>query len=243
MLHVGTKRGQIPCLKFEVTPGFSSRIRCPYALHMRSWGMGMALPVSSTGRGRAVPHLIVLGSSAGGLQALSAVISGLPPDVPAALLIVQHLSPDYTSRLAEILTHQTGFPVEQAQDQTQIVAGRAYVAPPDRHLTVDQAGYIRLRGTPRVRFSRPSIDILFESAALNFGVRVIAVVLSGGGSDGSEGARLVREHGGVVIAQSTGSAEHGGMPGSVIDKGYAHYVVPLADIAERIIASISSGHG
>jgi two-component system chemotaxis response regulator CheB len=204
-----------------------------YALHL----------AAMRSQGLAVPHVVAIGASAGGISALTTLLAALPANLPAPLLIVQHLAPDFVSHLPDLLASKTGYDVISAVDGTVLENGRAYVAPADRHLTVDETGHIRLLATVRVRFARPSVDVLFCSAAQVFGERVIAIVLTGTGSDGTEGAHVVRDHGGIVIAQSEASSEYYGMPGSVLKHGYADYALPLAVISQRIIEWTAVPHG
>jgi two-component system chemotaxis response regulator CheB len=193
-----------------------------------------------SGKSPVAPHLVVVGSSAGGLKAMVKIFSALPRDLPAPILIVQHLSPNFVSRLASILSTATGYPAVQAQAGMELKPGMAYIAPPDHHMVVDEAERIQLRSTGYTHFTRPSIDALFCSVAPNFKARTIGVVLTGGGSDGTEGARVIREHGGKVIVQSQDTAEHAGMPGSVIEGGYADFIEPIEHISERIVALTGS---
>ena len=188
-------------------------------------------------KGLAISSVVAVGASAGGMQALLTVLSALPHGLAAPILIVQHLSPNFTSHLAEILRVQSGYNVIPAEVGTVIQPGVAYVAQPDHHLVVDSEGVITLPMTARESFSRPAIDPLFCSVADAFGTRAIGVILTGTGRDGTKGAHCIRSHGGIVIAQSRESAEHAGMPGSVIDSGYATHVVDLENIANQIAES------
>jgi two-component system chemotaxis response regulator CheB len=156
---------------------------------------------------------------------------------------VQHLAPDFVSHLPELLAHNSGYAVSSGQDGEEIETGHAYIAPANRHMTVDAAGRIRLHETARIHFTRPSVDVLFCSLAPVYKNRVIAVVLTGGGTDGTEGARVIRQNGGIVIVQSAASSEHFGMPGSVIERGHADYVLPLWQIPQRIIELSAIVHG
>jgi two-component system chemotaxis response regulator CheB len=194
-------------------------------------------------QGLAVPHVVAIGASAGGISALTVLLAALPADLPAPLLIVQHLAPDFVSHLPDLLASKTGYSVVPATDGAVLECGRAYVAPADRHLAVDASGHICLLSSARVRFARPSVDVLFASVAEVFGERVIAIVLTGTGSDGTDGARMVREHGGMVIVQSEASSEYFGMPGSVLAKGHADYALPLSVISQRIIEWTAVPHG
>lgn len=182
-------------------------------------------------------EIVVLAASAGGLNALSAVLSGLSAAFPAPLVVVQHLRRNHRSLMAEILGRRTALAVKQAEQGERIRSSVAYIAPPDRHLLVEPAGTLALTRTQLVHFVRPSADLLFESAAGSFGERVIAVVLSGTGVDGALGAKAVKKTGGTVIVQDEASAEYPGMPHAA--REHAGLVLPLGEIApalERLLA-------
>ncbi len=176
-----------------------------------------------------------MAASAGGIQALSRVISGLSRDIPATVVIVLHLDPEHRSHLSMILGRATSIPVKEAEDGERVTKGRAYVAPPDHHLLVNPNGTLSLTRTEFVHFVRPSADLLFESVAASYGERAIAVVLSGSGVDGASGVRAVRARGGVVIAQDKASSEFFGMPGAAIDTGEVNRIVPLDEIAPLLL--------
>ena len=179
--------------------------------------------------------IIAMAASAGGIQALSRVLAGLPADLPAAVLIVQHLDPDHESHLSWILGRETALRVKEAEAGERIAPGGVYVAPPNRHLLVDPDGTLSLTRTEFVHFVRPSADLLFESVAASYGRRAIAVVLSGTGVDGSRGITAVRKRDGVVIAQDEESSEHFGMPGAAIRTGDVNRVLPLEEIAPALV--------
>ncbi|HEX2189238.1 MAG TPA: chemotaxis protein CheB [Longimicrobiaceae bacterium] len=183
--------------------------------------------------------LVVVGSSAGGLAALSTLLAPLPADFPAPILVVQHLSPDRPSLLAEILGARTKLRVVQAAGGERLAAGTVFLAPPDHHLVVHPGGTVALSGSPRVRFSRPSADVLFDSAAAAFGGRVVAVVLTGRDSDGSLGAVAVRAAGGRVIAQEPGTAEEASMPEKAIESGAVDFVLPLEEIPAALTTLVT----
>src|SRR5438067_63283 len=127
--------------------------------------------------------IVALASSAGGLRALVQVLSSLPANFPAAIVLVQHMDPRHRSYLAEILGRRTGLRVQAADEGDRLTGGTVYVAPPDEHLLVEVGGTLRLVHSDRVHFVRPSADRLFASVAEVFGDRAIAVVLTGSGSD------------------------------------------------------------
>jgi len=179
--------------------------------------------------------IVALAASAGGLAALSSVLSGLPADFPAPVLVVQHLDRHHRSWMAEILARRVRLDVRQAQGGEVVRPGMVYIAPPDRHLLVNPQGVLSLSDAALVRYVRPSADLLFSSLAASFGPRVIAVVLSGSGRDGADGVRDVKTEGGKVIAQDEASAEFFGMPGAAIETGVVDRVLPLPEIATALI--------
>ena len=182
----------------------------------------------------AADRVVVLGASAGGPLALGDVLTKLPPNLDAAVVVVLHLLAEHRSFLPEILARRCELPVRQARDGDVLRPAHVYVAPPDTHLAIDPADRrIRLETTPPVRFHRPSVDRAFETAAAAFGASTIAVVLTGTGSDGTVGALRVREAGGTVLAQE--EAQFGSMPRAAVDAGAVDRVLPLAAIAAAIV--------
>ena len=200
--------------------------------------LGVRIPTGSDTATEAF-DVVALAASAGGLRALSQVLGGLPAGFPAALVVVQHLDPHHTSHLAEILAHRTPLNVKQAKEGDRLRHGVVRIAPPDYHLLVRPDGTLELSRAEAVHFSRPSADLLFESLAASFGPRVVAVVLSGSGSDGDRGVRAVKARGGFVIAQDAASSEFFGMPGSAIRSGAVDRVLPLDDIAPALVALLA----
>jgi two-component system chemotaxis response regulator CheB len=181
-----------------------------------------------------VRRIVAIASSAGGLNALTWVLSPLPADFPAAILIVQHLDPNHPSHMADILGRKTKIPVKQAENDEYLSPAIAYFAPPDRHLLVDEDGRLSLSSAALVSYVRPSADLLFESVAGAFGTQAIAVVLTGSGSDGAAGVRAISIAGGYVIAQSEESAEYPSMPHAAIGTGVVNEVLPLDHIPTRL---------
>lgn len=174
-----------------------------------------------------------MASSAGGFNALSVVLGSLPSDLPASVLVVQHLDPNHRSLIASLLARRCALSVEMASDGRVIQPGRVYVAPPDHHLLVNPEGALSLTRTELVHFVRPSADLLFESVAASYRERAVAVVLSGSGVDGSLGVTAVKKTGGTVIAQDP--AEFSGMPAAAIETGSVDRVLPLDLIAPTIV--------
>jgi len=188
------------------------------------------------GGGPFTKPVIGIATSAGGLSALSRLLSALPPTLDAAILIVQHLDPARPSHLADILGRRTPLPVKQAAGKDRLHTGAVFIAPPGAHLLVDPEGTISLSHQPPVHFVRPAADRLFESIAGSFGSRAVAVVLTGTGHDGATGAQEVKRAGGRVIVQDESTSEFFGMPRSAIDAGQVDLVLPLDKIAPALVA-------
>src|SRR5262245_13738602 len=180
--------------------------------------------------GEAVRYqLVVVAASAGGLSALATVLEKLPRDFPLPVAIVQHVDPNHESLVASILGRRTTLPVHQARDHESMESGHVYVAPPGMHMVVEPGFAVHLTHSAPVHFNRPSADMLFQSAARSCGP-VIAVILTGSGSDGAAGAGAVRDAGGVVIAQDEATSAFFGMPHAAIHSGVVQYVLPIDDI-------------
>jgi two-component system chemotaxis response regulator CheB len=177
------------------------------------------------------PHrdIIVLGASAGGVQALCEVIGSLPPNLPAAVFVVLHVAPHGRSAMPSILSRAGCLPASHPKDGEPIVPGRIYVAPPDRHLMIEDSR-VRLSRNATENGHRPAVDVLFRSAAREHGRRVIAVVLTGNLDDGTAGLGLVKRLGGVAVVQEPGEADYPSMPQSAIANVPIDHVAPLADI-------------
>jgi two-component system chemotaxis response regulator CheB len=185
---------------------------------------------------RDVPFdVVALAASAGGLQALSCVLSGLPKDFAAAVVVLQHLDPRHRSLMAEILSRRTGLPVQEAAEGDRLSPGTVLIAPPNKHLLVNPDGVVSLTQTELVHFVRPSADLLFESLAASFGDRAIAVVLTGTGSDGAMGLKAIKKMGGTVIAQDESSSEFFGMPSAAIASGNVDFVLALEEISSALM--------
>ena len=191
----------------------------------------------------AATDAVLVAASAGGLSALTSVLSELPADFPAGVAIVQHIEPHHRSMLAEILGRSCALPVTQAAAGQRFQPGVVYVAPPDHHLLVDDDGSLSLTRTELVHFVRPSADLLFESGAASFGNRAIGVVLTGTGSDGSLGVEAIKRRGGTVIAQDEATSDFFGMPGAAIEAGAVDFVLPLDQIAEALTSLVSERRG
>jgi two-component system chemotaxis response regulator CheB len=169
--------------------------------------------------------LVAIGASAGGLPALSEVLAGIGPSFPA-VVVVQHLDPRHKSLLAGLLSRKTARPVKEAEDGERISPNTVYIGPPDQHLLVTQ-GKIQLAHSRLIRFSRPSIDVMFGSVAATCRDRAIGVILSGSNRDGSDGICAIHGAGGVTLAQEPSTAEFRVMPQAAIDTGCVDHVVRL----------------
>jgi two-component system, chemotaxis family, protein-glutamate methylesterase/glutaminase len=185
--------------------------------------------------------VVGLASSAGGLTALSQVLSGLPAGFAAAVVVVQHLDRRHRSLMAEILSRRSALQVKQAVHGERLEAGWVYIAPPDHHLLVNSGGFLSLTQTELVHFVRPSADLLFESLAASYKERAIAVVLTGSGSDGEMGVQAIKKMGGTVIAQDEATAEFFGMPGAAVQTGAVDFILPLPEIAPALMTLLAGG--
>ena len=177
------------------------------------------------------PEAVVIGASAGALEALSSLLPTLPSDYRLPILIVVHLPADKTSLLAELLRARCAIRVREAEDKEPIEPGVAYFAPPDYHLLVEQDKRLSLSDDEAVLFSRPSIDVLFESAADAYGAGLIGIVLTGANSDGADGLKAVVEANGVAIVQNPKGAYAAAMPEAAVAACPEAHVLPLNEIA------------
>jgi two-component system, chemotaxis family, protein-glutamate methylesterase/glutaminase len=189
--------------------------------------------------------LVVVAGSSGGMEALHAICLALPADFPAAIAIVQHRMKAHAGLLAELLTGWTTLDVCDATEGAVIRAGTIYIAPPDKHMTVTLARTVTLIDGVRIKHVLSSADPLFESAALAYGDRLTAVVLTGHDGDGTAGTVAVRVHGGTTIAQDPATAACASMPRSAIATGAVDHVLSLDAIAPMLVArateSMTSG--
>lgn len=178
------------------------------------------------------PEAVVVGASAGALEALSAILPLLPASFRAPILVVVHLPPDKRSVMAELFRAKCNLRVEEAEDKQPIEPGTIYFAPPDYHLLVEFGKTVSLSSDEPVLFSRPSIDVLFESAADAYGPLLVAIVLTGANHDGAKGLQAVGAAGGLALVQDPLTAFAPTMPEAAIKMCPAAHVMSLAAIAE-----------
>lgn len=193
--------------------------------------------VSAIG-GEVPDRLVVIGSSTGGPGALREVVTKLPEDLPAGVLVVQHMPPNFTRSLAERLDELSAIPVKEAGRGDRLRRGQVLVAPGGMHLTISRNGEIGLNDGPAVNGVRPAIDVTMMSAVAAFGSRVLSVILTGMGHDGRDGARALKGAGGRVLAQDEATSIVYGMPRSVVEAGLADRVLAIDEIAEAITAEL-----
>jgi two-component system, chemotaxis family, protein-glutamate methylesterase/glutaminase len=180
------------------------------------------------------PNIIVIGASAGGVEALKSLTSGLPKDFEASIFIVWHMSPDVRSVLPDVLNRTNTVYAAHAYDGELIAPNRIYVAPPDRHLLVERSRVRVTRGPKENRF-RPAVDPLFRSAAYAYGSRVVGVVLSGALDDGTSGLWMIKHRGGVAVVQDPADAEVPSMPENALREVEVDYSVPISEMAALLV--------
>ena len=177
---------------------------------------------------------VTIGVSSGGVQALKRLLGQLPAEFPLPILIVQHISPDAGDGMARLLNEYCALQVKEADEQEHVEVGRVYLAPPNYHLLVERDGLMSLAADGYVSYARPSVDVLFESAAAAYGDALIGVVLTGANFDGSRGLKTIKDAGGCAVVQDPTDAEASQMPAAALAATQADHVVPLAQIAELL---------
>lgn len=186
---------------------------------------------------------VVIGTSAGGMNALAVILPALPDSFPLPVAVVQHLSPHSDGFLAEYLDRIGKLRAKEAEDKEPMRPGYVYVAPAGYHLLVESDRTFSLSVDAHVNFCRPSIDVLFESAAEVFQSGLIGVVLTGANADGSHGLMSVKAHGGLAVVQDPESAEASCMPRSALERTTVDYAVALEEIAPLLIRLTSPRQG
>ena len=182
--------------------------------------------------------IVVVGTSRGGLKASQVLLSGLDANFPLPIVIVQHRGKDESS-LCDYLNRTSPLPVSEPEDKEAILPGHVYLAPRDYHLLIDGNSFA-LSVDPPVSYARPSIDVLFESAADQYKENTIGVILTGANRDGARGLAAIRTHGGLTLVEDPHTAAHAEMPEAAIAGGHPDWILPLGEIAGRLISICGS---
>ncbi|MDI7200735.1 chemotaxis protein CheB [Leptospira santarosai] len=176
-----------------------------------------------------------MGVSAGGMNAMKTILPSLPSEYGIPLILVQHIGPRSDGTWFRILGDLCDIRIKEAEEKEKIEPGTVYVAPPNYHLLIERDKTVSLSVTERVNFSRPSIDVLFESASDAYGDRLIGIVLTGANSDGAKGLKKIKENGGLAIVQDPSCSEASLMPESAIRAGPVDHILSLEKITELLI--------
>jgi two-component system chemotaxis response regulator CheB len=178
---------------------------------------------------------IVIGASAGGLVTLKEFLSALPGHFCLPIVIVQHLHRSTKEELPDLLKKICPLKVKQADEKENIISGFVYFAPPDYHLLIEDDRTFSLSIGEMVNYSRPSIDVLFESASDAYGARLIGIILSGANNDGSKGLKTIKDRGGLAIVQDPDTAQYPAMPLAAISATVVDFILPIEGIAHLVI--------
>jgi two-component system chemotaxis response regulator CheB len=178
-------------------------------------------------------EIVVVGASTGGLKALQVLLSGLPAEFSLPVVIVQHRGRDMETGLCEFLARSSRLPVTEPEDKETVLAGRAYLAPRDYHLLIESGSFALSTDAP-VGFARPSIDVLFESAADEYQARTIGVILTGANCDGARGLAAIKAHGGLTLVEDPATAASREMPDAAINLTKVDRILPLQDMAASL---------
>ena len=178
---------------------------------------------------------IVIGVSAGGLNAVSFILKKLPADFQLPIIIIQHRNTDQRELLEDILQEKCKMKLKQADEKEKIKDGVIYIAPPDYHLLIENDFTFSLSSDARVKYSRPSIDVLFESASYVYRERLVGIILTGANNDGSDGIIRISKYGGETVAQNPEEAEFPFMPKAAIETGCVKHIFSLADIQKYLL--------
>jgi len=182
---------------------------------------------------------VVVGSSAGGIRALENLLSPLPNDFPLPIIVVQHLHPESESYLPKILATHCALPVKQAEEREIIQAGRVYIAPPNYHLLIEEDHSFSLSLEPPVRYARPSVDVMFETAVYAYRDKLIGIILTGANDDGSYGVKKLKQMGGYVIVQDPKTAEAEAMPKSAIAAAKVDKILPIEQVGVYLLQLVN----
>jgi two-component system chemotaxis response regulator CheB len=191
-------------------------------------------------------HIVAIGTSTGGPNALAEVLPHIPKDFPVPIVAVQHMPPVFTKMLADRLASHSAIPIEEGVADATLAPGSAWLAPGNFHMVVKRAGVncrLALNQEPAENSCRPAVDVLFRSVASVFGANTLAVVMTGMGCDGLVGARTICDAGGQIIVQDEGSSVVWGMPGAIYQSGIADAAYPLSQLAGEITRRVFESRG
>jgi two-component system chemotaxis response regulator CheB len=188
----------------------------------------------ANGRREQTHDIVVLGASAGGVEALITFVAGLPPNLQAALFVVLHFPPDVPSVLDRILAHAGKLSAKMAEDEEPIATGNIYIAPPDYHLLLTETA-MRITHGPHENWHRPAVDPLFRTAAIAYGARVVGIVLSGALNDGTAGLIAIKRRGGLTLVQDPSTAVFPSMPQSACTYAAIDYCLSVPALAEKVV--------
>lgn len=182
---------------------------------------------------------IVVGSSAGGIRALGRLLAPLPSDFPLPIIIVQHLHPNSESYLPKILSTHCALPVKQAEERETIQNSQVYIAPPNYHLLIEEDYSFSLSLEPPVRYARPSIDVMFETAVYAYHDKLIGIILTGANDDGCEGVKQIKQAGGYIIVQDPKTAEAEAMPKAAIAAATVDKILPIEEVGLYLLQLVN----
>ena len=178
---------------------------------------------------------IVIGVSSGGMNVMKIMFSLLPKDFNTPIIIVQHISPRSDNKWIKLLNEKSNLPIKEADEKEKIEKGNVYIAPPNYHLLIEKNKTFSLTIDERVNFARPSIDVLFDSAAEAYENKLIGIVLTGSNNDGTNGIKRIQEYGGLTIIQNPETAESAYMPKSAIVAIQPDYILSIEEIIKLLI--------
>jgi len=178
--------------------------------------------------------IVVMGASAGAMESLGRILPNLPSNFPLPVVVVVHLPPKNENLIVDLFRARCKVQVKEAEDKEQLAGGTVYFAPPNYHVLIEKEGCLSLSSDEPVHFSRPSVDVLFQSAAEAYESKAIGVILTGGSEDGAEGLRWICEAGGYGLVQDPATAEAPYMPQSALRKCPSAFAMPVDQIADQI---------
>lgn len=227
--------------KIKVAAHASLRnVRSSSAAILSGFTLATATTVHSGVMPKSAPQrMVIIGSSTGGPNALQQVIPRLPGNLPAAVLVVQHMPPGFTASLANRLNDSSLLEVCEAKDGDLVQDGKVYIAPGGHHMVLRSKTIIGLNQNPPVHSVRPAVDVTMESAVNYYGPKIVGVILTGMGYDGSKGMAALKKAGGKTVAQDEETCVVYGMPRVVVEMGKADKVLPIQKIANEIVAMLS----